>query len=202
VARYAPRSPRVRRGKSRPAFWRVGALRWIDAATEKSPDGSGLKPKEKFRPVGCWRAGKVTMRAFGAPEARNTIGVGDLLTPKAQRRPYAPDAPDGGHEAQCQRSLLLAGISTGVGCRSRRRRLTQCSRARPATQEVASISPVKLCWIAEGEGDSALLGHSRGRVGFLGMRGRLHPLVLGCPTSTIRSTGAIERRKLALWRKA
>jgi len=25
------------------------------------------------------------------------------------------------------------------------------------------------------------------------MRGRLHPLVLGCPTSTIRSTGAIER---------
>jgi hypothetical protein len=52
------------------------------------------------------------------------------------------------------------------------------------------------------EGDSALLGHPRGRVGFLGMRGRLHPLVLGCPTSTIRSTGAIERRKLALWRKA
>ena len=66
----------------------------------------------------------------------------------------------------------------------------------------ALISPVKLCWIAEGEGDSALLGHPRGRVGLLGMRGRLHPLVLGCPTSTIRSTGAIERRKLALWRKA
>jgi len=61
----------VRCDKSRPALrlttGRVGALRWIDAATEKSPDGSGLKPKEKLRPVACWRAGKLTMRAFGAP---------------------------------------------------------------------------------------------------------------------------------------
>ena len=33
-------------------------------------------------------------------------------------------------------------------------------------------SPVKLCWIAEGEGDSALLGHPRGRVGLLGWNAR------------------------------